>query len=497
MYRPILLCILDGFGISGSTKYNAIKQANTKFLDYLFKHYPNTELETSGEAVGLPAGQMGNSEVGHMTIGSGRIILQDLLKINRAVANNELAKHQYLLELIESHRNNIKAVHLLGLCSDGGVHSHINHLIYIAETLSQNNITVKLHLFLDGRDTPQTSAETYLKQIDNILDKNISIATIAGRFYAMDRDHRWERTSLAMDAIVSATGNKISNWPSYLRDQYQNNIFDEFIVPAILPGYAGVEDGDSLIFINFRSDRIIQLANKLLDTEIDFTHKIGMTSYSSELDKKLVSLFAEEKITNNLAEILSLNNKTQFRIAETEKYAHITFFFNGGREESFLGEDRMLEPSPKIATYDLKPEMSAYEVTNKLEEAIQSDKYDFILVNYANGDMVGHSGKMDAAIKAIETLDKCLEKLYKEISKKNGMLIIAADHGNVECMFDEEKKMPHTFHTLNPVPILFVANDLFDQKIQLIKGNLTDIAPTILKLMKLQKPKEMTGKEII
>lgn len=508
-YSPVVLCILDGWGIGDpkDNQYNAIFQAETPIWSFCLKNFPHTELVTSGEAVGLPEGQMGNSEVGHMAIGSGRIIFQDLMKINQAINNGELAKHSELIHLIKLHKQNGKAVHLFGLCSDGGVHSHLEHLIFIARLFAENNIEVKLHLFLDGRDTPPTSAVDYLKQIDLLVTRHptIKIATICGRFYAMDRDNRWERIKPAYEAIVNASGNKTNNWQDYLNSEYQQDIYDEFIVPAVIEEYQGIENGDSLIFTNFRSDRIRQLAQSILLPEfihfqrknLSLTAKIGMTNYSEELNDILVTLFPTEKISNDLGSVVSKHGKRQLRIAETEKYAHVTFFFNGGVEDQYFREDRILIPSPKVRTYDLQPEMSARTLTDKLIEAIRLKKYDLIVINYANGDMVGHSGKLAAAIKAVEVLDECLGRIYQEISKTDGVLLVTADHGNVECMFDSEHLGPHTAHTINPVPFVLVANNLFQSKVKLNSGTLSDVAPTILKLMGIKQPKEMTGRSLI
>ncbi len=504
IYKPIVLCILDGWGIGNSNdlQHNAIAQAKTPCWDFLLKNFPHTELLTSGEAVGLPSGQMGNSEVGHMTIGSGRIILQDLLRINKSIDNNTLKEHPLLQRLIKDHQKNGKSVHLLGLCSNGGVHSHIDHMIFLSKFFCQNNISVKLHLFLDGRDVAPSSAAIFLKQIDDLLvHDNIKIATISGRFYAMDRDNRWERCEIAYRAIAEGKGNKFSNWQDYLMAQYQNNIYDEFIVPASAPDYHGIEENDSVLFTNFRSDRIRQLAKSILFNDfssfskenIKLNHKIGMTQYSSALSETLESLFPEQNVENNLGQIISLNHKKQLRIAETEKYAHVTFFFNSGIESNYHGEDRVLVPSPNVRTYDLQPEMSAHLVTEELVKAINSKKYDLIIVNYANADMVGHSGKMDAAIKAVEAIDQALIKIYEAINQTEGMLMITADHGNVEYMFDQENNMQHTSHTTNPVPFVLVANNLFKSEVVLEKGNLSDIAPSILKAMNISQPKEMTG----
>lgn len=506
-YKSVVLCILDGWGINPDSQYNAIKQAKTPSWNFFLQNFPHTELLTSGEAVGLPHGQMGNSEVGHMTIGSGRIILQDLLRINQSIKNESLTQHPSLLKLIKDHQKSKKAIHLLGLCSDGGVHSHINHLLFLAKYLSENELKVRLHLFLDGRDVTPSSAAEYLNQIDNLTtsSRNIEIASISGRFYAMDRDNRWERTELAYKAIAEASAPKFSNWQKYLEHQYKNNISDEFAIPGIMENYHGIEENDSILFFNFRSDRIRQLAKSILFSKFDhfkskalkLKHKIGMTHYSNELSKTLTVLFPEQKITNNLGEILSLNNKRQLRLAETEKYAHVTFFFNGGMEENYPGEDRILVPSPNVRTYDLQPEMSSHQVTDELVKAIKSGKYDLIVVNYANADMVGHSGKMDAAIKAVEAIDHCLEKIYQATKETESLLLISSDHGNIESMFNQENNTYHTSHTTNPVPLIIIANELFQKKLSLPKGDLSDIAPTILDAMNINKPNEMTGKSML
>lgn len=508
-YKPVVLCVLDGWGIddSKSNKYNAIGQARTPCWDFLLKNFPNSRLLTSGSAVGLPDGQMGNSEVGHMTIGSGRIILQDLLRINKSISDGSLAQHSYLQALVKDYKNSDHAVHLFGLCSDGGVHSHIDHLIFLIEFLNQNNIKVKLHLFLDGRDVAPNSSGIFLKKIQDVVkqSKNVQIASIAGRFYAMDRDNKWDRTELSYKAIVEAKADKITNIEDYIAGQYDKGIFDEFIPPVIIDDYQGIKDNDSVIFSNFRSDRIRQLAKSILFSKFDhfkkknikLKHKLGMTHYSKELNKYLKVLFPEQNLENNLGQIVSVSGKKQLRIAETEKYAHVTFFFNGGVEEAYSGEDRVLVPSPNVRTYDLQPEMSSYLLTEELIKAIESKKYDLIIINYASGDMVGHSGNMEAAIKAAEVIDDCLSKIYKVIKATNSMLMITADHGNLEHMFDEKNQLPHTSHTTNPVPFVVVANNLCKTKKSLPEGNLSDVAPTVLDVLGLETPQEMTGKSLV
>lgn len=486
--KTVVLCILDGFGIADDQE-NAIAKAKTPCLDYLLKNYPNTALNASEGFVGLPKGQMGNSEVGHMTIGAGRVIYQDLVRINQAIETDILKDNPDLTKLIAHHQKSKTSIHLMGLCSDGGVHSRIDHMIYLAKLFAKNELQVKLHLFLDGRDVAPKSAQEFLNKIELLLKQyqQIKIASIAGRFYAMDRDNRMERTNLSVRTIVEAEP-KADNWQDYLRKQYQQDITDEFIVPAALTDYQGVKDGDSVVFTNFRSDRIRQLAHKLL--ELNLAYKIGMTHYSKDLSKVLISLFKEQLVEDGLAEVLSRNHKKQLHIAETEKYAHVTFFFNGGREEPYEGEERILIASPKVKTYDLQPQMSAFEVTEELINAI--GKYDFIVVNYANADMVGHCGKMQAAIEAVEVLDKVLQEIYKAVKQNDGSLLITSDHGNIECMGDEIN--PHTAHTLNLVPLIIVSSSKFKLK---ANGNLSDIAPTILEIINLKQPKAMTGQSLI
>lgn len=500
-YKTVVLCILDGWGIADPKhdKYNAIKQANAPYWNYLLNNFPNSKLYTSGTAVGLPEGQMGNSEVGHMTIGSGRVIYQDLVRINKSIENGSLEKESIIQNLIKKHQNLNSSVHLLGLCSDGGVHSHIIHMIYLAKLLAANNIVVKLHLFLDGRDVAPRSASIYLKQIDELIKQhnNIEIATISGRFYAMDRDNRTERTNLCLNAIKASLGIKINNFHEYIQAQYAKDISDEFITPATCINYSGIQTGDSILFTNFRSDRIRQLAEALINDYSELEYKIGMTNYSKELSKKLEVLFAEQEINNSLGEIISAADKKQLRMAETEKYAHVTFFFNAGSEEQYIGEDRILIPSPKVQTYDLLPEMSSTKLTDELVKAIENGKYDLIIVNYANADMVGHSGDFEAAKKAVEAIDICLKRIHYAIEKSNSILVISADHGNIEYMFDEKNDIAYTSHTLNPVPFILIANDLEKNRISLRDGNLSDIAPTILKIMNIKQPNVMTGSSLI
>lgn len=488
-HKPILLCILDGWGIGDEgDAHNAIKLANTANYDRFLKSYPNSQLETSGLAVGLPEGQMGNSEVGHMTIGAGRVIFQDLPRINNAIKDGSLQQNEKLQKLISEFKNSEKTCHLMGLLSDGGVHSHVDHIIFLAKFLAENGVKVALHAFLDGRDVAQKSALIYLEQC-----KNIKIATISGRYYAMDRDKNWERVKLATDAIVFAQGENFSDAISAVKSAYKNNVTDEFVKPCTIKNYNGVKEGDALIFANFRADRARQISEKLFEI-CQFSQAISATKYSEKLSGFYQILFPEIEVKNSLPEILSRQNLTQLRIAETEKYAHVTFFFSCGKEKEFVGEERILVKSPAVATYDLKPEMSANEIGEKLRAAISSEKFDFIIVNYANPDMVGHSGMLDPSIKAVEAIDAQLGMLEKIILEKNGLMIISADHGNIECMLDENCK-PHTSHTTNPVPFILIGADSGNLKLE--NGTLADIAPTILNLMNLEKPSEMDGKNLV
>ena len=496
--KPILLCILDGWGIGDpNDKNNAIAQAKTPTYDRFLEQYPNSKLMTSGLDVGLPEGQMGNSEVGHMSIGAGRIIFQDFPRINNAIKDGSLENNPKLRELVANLQNSKKTCHLLGMLSDGGVHSHLHHITYVAELLAKNNINVVFHAFLDGRDVAQKSAIDYLEKI-----KNIKIATICGRHYAMDRDNNWDRVKPSCDAIISAIGAKNSDAITEVKNAYDQGITDEFIVPTVIGDYSGMEDGDALLFCNFRSDRVRQISNAILNPEfkefetknIKLSQAISFTKYSDELSQFYQILFPPIKVSNSLPEVLSKESLTQLRIAETEKYAHVTFFFSCGKEQEFPGEKRLLVQSPTVTTYDLMPEMSAAEVGNNLRAAIKSGEFDFIVVNYANPDMVGHSGMLNASIKACEAIDIQLQQLEKAVLAQDGLMLITADHGNIECMLDE-KQNPHTSHTTNPVPFILVGNDVSDAKLE--NGRLSDIAPTILQLLQVTQPTEMDGNNLI
>ena len=492
--KPILLCILDGFGIGDEgNKFNAIAQAKMPNYQRFLRTYPHSQLKTSGLDVGLPEGQMGNSEVGHSTSGAGRIIYQDLPKINKAIIDGSLAQNHDLLSLIKNLKENNKPCHLLGLFSDGGVHSHFNHIIFLANLLVKNNIEVFIHAFLDGRDVAQKSALEYFSLAQKNLDKKVKFATIGGRYYGMDRDNKWDRIELATDAIIFAKGEKFADVFVGIEHNYLQNITDEFVKPFIVEGFTGINDGDGLIFANFRADRARQISQKLFDLR-KFSQALALTEYSKYLNNFYKILFPHQKIKNSLPEILSTHNLTQLRIAETEKYAHVTFFFSCGREQEFVGEERILVQSPMVATYDLKPEMSSHEVGKKLVDAIASNKFDFIVANYANPDMVGHSGMLEPSIKACEAIDAQLGILEKIILEKNGALLISADHGNIECMLDEENH-PHTSHTINPVPFILITKNHHNYILE--NGALNDIAPSILNLFKIAIPQEMDGKNLI
>lgn len=503
--KPVVLCILDGWGLTEDKKNSAIANANIHFYNSLIKNYPNCSLEASESFVGLPEGQMGNSEVGHTNIGAGRVVLQDLPRINKTTKEKTFLQNKVLVEAINAVKKTNGKMHLMGLLSDGGVHSHINHIIELAKSIAKENVEVLVHCFLDGRDTPQKSALIYInKFIDETKEfQNIKIATIGGRYFAMDRDNKWDRVEKAYNVFV-APENSNNDPIKEIEKAYSNNITDEFIEPIAVNNFTGMKDGDGFIFANYRSDRARQISLALGKKDfnaferkkvINFSAKIQMTEYSSEHNEFLTTLFGSEEIKACLGEVIAENNLNQLRIAETEKYAHVTFFFNAGREEPFKNEERILIKSPAVATYDLQPEMSANEVTKKLLGAINQDKFDFIVINYANPDMVGHTGNMEATIKACETVDANLQDLVNLVLHKDGIICVTADHGNAEKMFDEEKNQPYTAHTTNQVPFILVSNNL--QNAKLNNGALCDIAPTILGLMKIKQPSLMTGKSLI
>tara|TARA_B100000795_G_scaffold129255_1_gene96326 strand:- start:2634 stop:4175 length:1542 start_codon:yes stop_codon:yes gene_type:complete len=506
--NSIVLLILDGFGHSDNHDFNAISKANTPNWDSLNKKYSNTLINASESYVGLPSGQMGNSEVGHLNIGSGRVIDQDIARINSSIEDKTFFSNSLLNKNFQLLKKNNKTLHIYGLLSDGGVHSHINHFDALLLLAKKNGLEkVYVHAFLDGRDTPPKSAEKYIASIEKSFQKNKigELASISGRFYSMDRDNRWERTEAAFNLLVHAKAKYIKkSSQEAIKDAYKRNETDEFVTPTLVEvnnKFEGINSDDTIVFMNFRSDRARQITDAILNENFDhfdrnlFPNNLNyftLTEYDKK-QKKAQPIFEPIEINNSLGQFISDKGKTQLRIAETEKYPHVTFFFNGGEENIYPGEDRILVPSPKVETYDLKPEMSAYEVTDKLCEAIMNQKYDVIICNYANGDMVGHTGNIDAAIKAIESLDNCIGKVADAIKKNNGHMLITADHGNVELMMDEKNNQLHTQHTTNLVPFLYMGKQCSINK----TGSLSDIAPTILYIMGEMPPKEMTGKTLI
>ncbi len=506
--KVTMLMILDGFGDNRNKDGNAIKLAKTPNIDKLVKKYPNTDIFTSGLHVGLPEGQMGNSEVGHTNIGAGRIVYQELTRITKSIEDGDFFSNPEFIAAIENCKKNHSKLHILGLVSDGGVHSHIRHLYGLLEMAKRRDFEdVYVHCFLDGRDTPPASAESYISQLqEKMKEKGVGkIATLSGRFYSMDRDKRWQRVQKCYDALVNGEGIKAGDAIKAIEDSYQKEVFDEFVEPTVICNsnepVAKIEENDSVIFFNFRPDRAREITRSLVDKDFnEFETKkmdlyyVCFTSYDETMPNVHIA-FKKERLNNTFGEVVARHNLTQLRIAETEKYAHVTFFFNGGEEKQYPGEDRILVPSPKVETYDMKPEMSAYEVTDKVCEALENDKYDVVILNYANTDMVGHTGSLQAAIKAVETVDECVGRVVKIIEEKKGNLIITADHGNAEQMIDYKTGEPHTAHTTNPVPIILVTDNK-DYKLK-EDGKLADLAPTMLDLMGIEKPEEMTGESLL
>lgn len=503
--RPVVLCILDGWGYRADTADNAIALADTPNWDRLLAQNPHALLATSGLAVGLPDGQMGNSEVGHMNLGAGRVVMQDLPRIDLAVSDGSLASSPNLLAAVEAVKAKGGAFHLLGLLSPGGVHSHQDHLAALARIIASHGVSVRVHAFLDGRDTPPSSALGFMERfLADVAGHDVQVATVSGRYYAMDRDKRWDRVQLAVDAMVLGKGHAAADALSAIRAGYDAGQTDEFLLPTAIAGYAGMSDGDGLLMGNFRADRAREILEALVDPGFSgfsrakipaFAARVGMSEYSSHLNAFLTPLFPAESLSRILGEIVSEAGLTQLRIAETEKYAHVTFFFNGGREQVFPGEDRILIPSPKVATYDLAPAMSAHEVTDRLVEAIEAGRYDVIVVNYANGDMVGHTGLTPAAIVAAETVDACLGRLEAAVAKAGGVLLVTADHGNAELMKDPITGEPHTAHTTGPV--LGALAHAPAEIAGLREGRLADVSPTLLALLGLPQPAEMTGQSLL
>jgi len=497
--KKVILLVLDGWGMSDEKEHNAIAQAKTPNFDYLWANFPHSELQASGKAVGLPEGQMGNSEVGHMTIGAGRIVYQDLEKINKAIEDNLLESNPLLNQAFEKAKKYNSTIHIKGLVSPGGVHSHISHLYALIDMAKKAGAPrVFIHAFTDGRDTPPKSAEDYIRELENVCQQSgiACIASVSGRYYAMDRDNNWERTACAFNAITKGEGKKFSSATEAVKKSYEEGKGDEFIEPCVLPVAEGktceVMDNDVMIFFNFRADRAKQLAKKFTEEcyAKNFTY-ITMTEYDESLPK--TALFGGNVVEDNLSEILSKAGLKQFHVAETEKFAHVTYFWNGGREKPYEGEDRKLIPSNKVATHDMMPQMGAKAISDELINAIESDKYDFIVANFANLDMVGHSGRMGETIVAVEAVDRELGRIFEETQKNNLILIITADHGNAEKMTDPRTGKPHTAHTENLVPFI-VAEENF----KLAEGGrLCDIAPTILQIMGIEKPALMTGESLL
>lgn len=507
MQRPVMLLILDGWGYrSTTTKDNAIEMGETPNWHTLLKTCPHCFVETSGLDVGLPEGQMGNSEVGHMNLGAGRVVMQDLPKIDQAVKEHTLEKNPVVIELINTLKNNGKTCHVMGLMSPGGVHSHQEHIVALCEILNRNGIKVDVHAFLDGRDTPPTSAEGFLADFNNSIKDMplVKLATLSGRFYAMDRDKRWDRVELAYNNIVSANGKHYATADEAIKTSYAAGVNDEFVVPCVIGDYKGADDGDAFLMANFRADRAREITYALGDNKFDgfvrnkivkFSDCVGMAEYSVDHNRFMKTIFAPEQLKNIYGEVVSEHGMTQLRIAETEKYAHVTFFFNGGEERMFKGEERILINSPKVATYDLKPEMSVYEVTDALVNAIESKKFDTIICNFANGDMVGHTGIMSAALQAVAAVDKSLGRVMKAIKDVDGVLFVTADHGNVEKMVDEKTGQPYTAHTVGKVQAVLYNAPAEVKGME--DGRLADVSPTLLDLLGLEKPADMTGHSLL
>lgn len=504
MKKTVALIILDGYGLSDEITGNAVKQAHTPFLDELFSKYPHNTLQTSGEAVGLPEGQMGNSEVGHLNLGAGRVVYQSLTRINKSIKDGDFYTNQAFSDAFTHAKNNQGKVHVFGLVSDGGVHAYPTHIKALFSLKKQHDVPMYLHAFMDGRDTPPQAGKGFLKEL---MDAGIHISTVSGRYYAMDRDNNWIRIQKSVDAMTQLKGDHYSNALDGIQASYDAGITDEFILPFIVDPKGQINQGDAIIFANFRPDRAIRIATA-------FSNPDGVSEYTSEGKPILettsipsnlffVSMmhYAEtvkgpiayplQTLDDIYGEVIEKHGKTQVRLAETEKYPHVTFFFDGGKEQRFSGSTRLLVQSPKVATYDLKPEMSAYEVKDKAVEAIQSGHYDTMILNFANPDMVGHTGSLEATIKAVEAVDQCTKEVVESLQKNGGIAIVLADHGNAEKMISEDGN-PHTAHTTNDVPVAITSHDY-----DLNHGALCDVAPTLLELLHIEKPVLMTGKSLI
>ncbi len=503
--RPVVFCVLDGWGYREDPADNAVAQGDTPNFDRLWAGCPHALMRASEEDVGLPDGQIGNSEVGHMNIGAGRVVLQDLLKIAKAIEDGDFARNPALTRHIAALKESGGTCHLMGLLSPGGVHAHQDHFVALARTVATAGVPLAIHAFTDGRDTPPMAGKkTMAAFLSDIADlDNVGIATVDGRYYAMDRDKRWERIERAYRTIAEASGPRADDPLAVLQSAYDAGTGDEFVEPTAIGDYAGMKDGDGVLFANFRSDRAREILTALLDPPFDgferapvrFADACGMSEYSEYLMTMMSSVFPPRSIEDVIGAVVSEAGMTQIRMAETEKYPHVTFFFNGGEEKPFPGEDRIMVPSPKVATYDLQPEMSAPELADRLVEAVGSGKYDLVIVNFANPDMVGHTGSLPAAIKAVETVDTCLGRLEAAVTGVGAALLFTADHGNCDIMRDPETGEPHTAHTLSPVPVVLV--NARDDVSGLHDGRLADVAPTLLELLRLPKPEAMTGRSLI
>ncbi len=502
--KKVFLCILDGWGISDKDEHNAICYA--KEWQKLLNKYPHSQLQASENYVGLPSGQMGNSEVGHTTIGLGRVLLQDLPKIDKMLLDNSFENNMQLLAVVDKLKSTNKAMHIMGLLSPGGVHSHMDHIIGLARIVANQGVKVHIHAFMDGRDTPPKSGADYMQKTFDALEDftNITISTVAGRYYAMDRDNRWDRIESAYNALtkgINCCDKVFTNPVEYILQSYDNTTTDEFIKPGVHENYQGMDNGDALWMVNFRSDRVRQLLSALLLPDfksfqrqtINFSACLAMNEYADFLKPYLTNLNEKVDVEKSIGEVVSEAGLKQYRISETEKYAHVTFFLNGGQEKAFDGEERILVPSPQVATYDLQPEMNAKLVEGAILKAMDDRQASLIVANFANSDMVGHTGNETAAIKAVEAIDTILKNLEKKALETDWLTIVTADHGNAECMVDENNQ-PHTAHTLNPVPFLLISKQ---KEYHVKNGTLADIAPTILTLLGLKPPKEMTGQNII
>jgi len=502
--RPVVLCVLDGFGFRPPAPDNAPSVADMPVWRKLWEDNPHAFLDASGEAVGLPVGQMGNSEVGHMNLGAGRVVYQDLPLIDRAIASGALENNEALAAFIAKMKASGGICHLMGLASPGGVHAHQDHMVALAKSVARAGVPVRVHAFLDGRDVPPQSAAEQIGRLEDALAsvEGARLATLCGRYYAMDRDNRWDRVERAYNLLIAGEGARVPAAVDAIESSYVDGLYDEFVLPIALDGYEGMKDGDGVLFANFRADRAREILAALLQASFTgfarkrivlFAAAIGMVSYEKDLDPLIGALFPPKKVEDTLGAFVAAQGLKQLRIAETEKYAHVTFFFNGGRETPYEGEDRILVPSPKVATYDAQPAMAAVEVTDKVVAAIESGAYDLVVLNYANPDMVGHTGSLEATIKALETVDACLGRLVAALEKAGGAALITADHGNCEVMKDPQTGGPHTAHTLSKVPVVAV---FAPSCYRLRDGVLADVAPTLLSFMGLKPPSAMSGSSL-